>query len=60
MKAPVATASAKFDVLVVEDGTVAANVHWIIFPVTIPFTEFTFSWRANTDDKEDNEFSMVY
>lgn len=54
------TASAKFDDLVVEDGTVAANVHWIKVPVTIPFTEFTFSWRANTDDKEDNEFSMVY
>lgn len=41
-------------------GTVAANVHWIVLPLTLPFTLLTFSWRANTDDEEDSEFSMVY
>lgn len=29
-------------------GTVAANVHWIVLPSTLPLTEFTFSCRANT------------
>lgn len=53
LKDPVETATAKFDALVdltarLEElvGTVAAKVHWILFPVTLPFTEFTFSCGA--------------
>lgn len=52
--------SEKVEALVALDGTVAEKVHWTVFPLTLPFTLFTFSWRANTDDKEDNEFSVVY
>lgn len=58
-------ASARLDALfdlevTLVSGTVAANVHWILFPVTLPLTLFTFSWREITDDKEDDEFSVLY
>jgi len=44
LKGPVETASVKPDAALVEvSGTVAANVHWIFLPLTLPFTEFTFS-----------------
>lgn len=35
--------------LAVDDGTVAAKVHWIILPMTWPLTEFTAEsdWREN-------------
>lgn len=39
-------------VLVLEIGTVAVNVHWIFLPVTLPFTEFTLSWRAKRDNRK--------
>ena len=54
LNGPVETASAKLDgpvdllalPPVAGDGTVAANVHWIFFPLILPLTEFTFSCRA--------------
>lgn len=53
-------ASAKFEVLVLELGAVARNVHWILFPLTLPFTEVTVCWREKkTDNKEDGEFSSA-
>ena len=48
------------EVALPESGTVAANVHWILLPLTLPLTLFTFSWREISDDKEDSEFSMLY
>lgn len=48
LKDPVEMAIARFEVLVVELGTVAKNVHWIRFPLTLPFTELTLCWREKT------------
>lgn len=53
LKAPVeikiaASVGAPLGRLVAEFGTVAVNVHWIFFPLTFPFTEFTLSCRAKT------------
>ena len=44
-KVPVTTANAKrvSDPLLVASGTVALNVHWIVVPLTRPFTEFAFT-----------------
>lgn len=52
---------ARFEVLVLVLGTVARNVHWILFPLTLPFTEFTLCWREKkkTDNREDDEFSSA-
>ena len=60
MEIATATFDALVDIEVEESGTVAANVHWILLPLTLPLTLFTFSWREITDDKEDSEFSMLY
>jgi len=45
-KVPVETESEKLCGVLVDavwSGTVAAKVHWILVPLTLPFTEFTFS-----------------
>lgn len=48
MKGPVEIESEKPDVLVSGLGTVAENVHWILLPVTLPLTEFTFNCKTKT------------
>lgn len=47
LKDPEKRLSNRLVVLVVDDGTVAAKVHWIILPLTWPLTEFTIDsdWR---------------
>lgn len=51
---------AKVVVLVVEVGTVAENVHWIVVPLIKPFTLFAFTWKAKGGEGRGIELSTVY
>lgn len=47
-------------VLVLEVGTVAENVHWILLPSIKPFTLFAFTWKARGEEGGGIKLSMVY
>ena len=51
LKVPLEIAIMTFGALATGVGTVATNVHWIVLPATLPFTEFTFSWGTKTRDR---------
>lgn len=61
LKSPVKMPSNRFVLLVLDAGTVAAKVHWIILPLTLPLTEFTAEsdWMENQMTKGTMRYKKI-